>query len=332
MKRGRCAPQFLVGLIFGIFTLFGSSHASITFERAYGGPDYDEGLCVQQTSDRGYVVAGWGGFSLMKTDSLGDSLWSTHFAVPGSSYFRMESVQQTSDGGYVIAGGFALAGSWDDACLVKTDSLGNMLWSRTYGGTHGDRAFCVDRTLDGGYVLVGVTNSLGDSIGYIYLVKTDSLGDTLWTRAYGDTLEDIGRSVQQTFDGGYIITGEANYSYFDGDVSLIKVDSLGDSLWSRTYGDVEWESGSSVQQTTDGGYIIVGTANYRPVAPFSGDVYLIKTDASGDSLWSKLYYRGGHIDEGASVRQTFDGGYIITGTTQSVGAGKRDVFLIKTDS
>jgi len=142
--------------------------------------------------------------------------------------------------------------------------------------------------------------------------------DTLWTKTYGGNSSDAGRSVQQTNDSGYIITG-----YTDGDVYLIKTDSSGDTLWTKTYGAENGDAGFSVQQTSDGGYIITGYTD--------GDVYLIKTDSSGDTLWTKTY-GAENGDGGLSVQQTSDGGYIITGTANAVAFSVHEVFLIKTDS
>ena len=143
--------------------------------------------------------------------------------------------------------------------------------------------------------------------------------------------DDVGFSVQQTSDGGYIITGEINsYNenpYRDGDLWLIKTDEDGDTMWTKIYGGSEGEVGYSVQQTSDGGYIITGyTSSY---GEWPGDVWLIKTDENGDTLWTKTYGDSEHTDEGYSVQQTSDGGYIITGRTKSYGEGNYDVWLIK---
>ena len=144
----------------------------------------------------------------------------------------------------------------------------------------------------------------------------------------GDSL-DMGYSVQQTNDGGYVLTGSTNsYGNGDSDVYLIKTDGNGDSLWTRTFGGENQDYCNSVQQTTDGGYIITGrTESY---GAGNKDVYLIKTDGNGDSLWTKTF-GGISFDNGISVQQTNDGGYIILGGTESYGAGNRDIYLIKTD-
>jgi len=166
-------------------------------------------------------------------------------------------------------------------------------------------------------------------MGFLFF-KTSVKAMITFERTYGGINSDLGYSVQQTQDGGYIIAGETE-SYGAGliDVYLIKTDSLGDTLWTRTFGGTSWDYGRSVAQTSDGGYIITGyTWSYG--AGYA-DVYLIKTDPLGNTLWTRTF-GGIDGDVGYSIQQTSDGGYIITGKTNSYGAGSDDVYLIKTDT
>jgi hypothetical protein len=311
------------------FLLPSVSFAQITFEKTYGGSGADVGYSVQQTTDGGYIVTGFtrNNVYLVKTDSLGDTLWTRTYG--GTSWEVGYSVQQTQDGGFIITGETTSFGAgFYDVYLVKTDSVGDILWARTYGGTDYDIGRSVQETQDLGYIVAGETNSFGVGLVDVYLIKVDSLGDTLWTRTYGGGREDAGRSVQQTQDGGFIVTGETNsFGMGLADVYLIKVDSLGDTLWTKTYGLLLNDIGYSVQQTTDGGYIIAGET--FSFGSGSGDVYLVKTDTLGDTLWTRTY-GGTDDDDGYSVQQTSDSGYIIAGHTKSFGAGSNDVYLIKT--
>ncbi|MCK4652930.1 MAG: T9SS type A sorting domain-containing protein [Candidatus Cloacimonetes bacterium] len=241
-----------------------------------------------------------------------------------------DSVQQTTDGGYIISGHTTSFGAGDyDIYLIKTDANGDPTWTKTYGGTSPDEAYSVQQTSDNGYIVAGNTMSFGPSFFSIYLLKTDSLGDTLWTKAHGWGFLTYCYSVQITSDSCYVIVGISQDYGEAPDVCLVKTDANGDILWTQSYGGDDYDWAYSVQQTSDNGYIITGfTASYGAGAY---DVYLIKTDSMGDTLWTKTY-GGPNDEEGFSVRETQDGGYLIAGYTESFGAGSKDVYVIKTDS
>ena len=153
-------------------------------------------------------------------------------------------------------------------------------FQKTYGGAQDDEFYSVQQTIDGGYILLGRTKSFGAGGNDVYLVKTDSLGDTLWTKTYGGTGSDVGNEVQQTTDSGFIIIGFTNSSG-PTMVYLIKTDINGNTLWSKTYKPGVSGGGSSVKQTFDGGYILSCSGGTY------GTGFLIKTNALGDTLWTK---------------------------------------------
>ena len=211
-----------------------------------------------------------------------------------------------------------------DVWLVRTDATGDTLWTRTYGGSSDDFGFSVQQTADGGFVVAGYTYSFGAGNADVWLIRTDTNGDTLWTRTYGGNGQDLGHSVQQTADGGFALAGS-------GDAWLIRTDAQGDTLWTRTYSGSGWAVGRSVQQTADGGFVVAGETNSSGTG--SADLWLIRTDANGNTLWTRAY-GGPNGDNGWCVQQTSDGGFIVSGTADfgSFGAGHDDVWLIKTDS
>ena len=233
--------------------------------KTFGGSAYDEGSSVQQTADGGYIIAGtW----LIKTDSLGNEEWINE-NIDGPS------VQQTTDGGYIITGGISGPNGYPDAKLIKTDSNGVPLWTQSWGGNENDQGHSVQQTTDGGYIIAGETRSFGNGIQDVWIIKTDANGDSLWSKTFGGSDSDEGYSIQQTTDGGYIITGMTRSFGTNGsfDVWIIKTDSTGNEEWNRAFGGGSEDGGKSVQQTTDGGYIIAGrfftsNSNY--------DVWLLK--------------------------------------------------------
>jgi len=307
------------------------------FAKTYGGTDWDLASSVQQTSDGGYIVAGWtysfgvdsSDIFLIKTDANGNVIWAKTYGRTGDD--RASSVQQTSDGGYIVAGWTASFGAgYDDIFLIKTDANGNIIWAKTYGGAGTDRASSVQQTSDGGYIVAGWTASFGAGYSDVFLVKTDANGNIIWAKTYGGTDYDYAYSVQQTSDGGYIVAGfTTSFGAGSSDIFLIKTDASGNLQWAKTYGGTSWDAAYSVRQTSDGGYIVAGgTSSFG--AGLS-DIFLIKTDANGDIQWAKTY-RGISYDGAHSVQQTSDGRYIVAGYTFSFGAGLSDIFLIKTDA
>ena len=269
------------------------SNGQTTGGKEFGGPYSDYGESVQQTSDSGYIIAGEtdsygaGGNDawLIKTDSNCNEVWNKTFGGPSQDYGR--SAQQTSDGGYIIAGETSSYGAGTDAWLIKTDSSGNELWNETFGGTNADYGRSVLETNDGGYIIAGDTYSYGGGNCDAWLVKTDSAGNELWNETIGGLSDDRCVSIQQTSDGGYIISGYTK-SYGAGgyDAWLIKVRPEESSINTPP-------NASSVPLGSDTG--LAGTAySYSTSA----------TDPDGDQ-----------------VKYTFDWGDGSTDTTNLVDSG-----------
>jgi hypothetical protein len=307
--------------------------ASEMWQQTYGGTDDERAYSVIQTSDGGYALAGFTmssgaglqDFYLIKTDGNGNMMWNQTYGGTGADTAR--SVIQTSDGGYALAGETTSFGNASsvflcyDFWLVKTDENGNMMWNRTYGyrlffenGTEysGSMATSVVQTSDGGYAVAGRTYGIGAGLSDFYLVKTDENGNMMWNQTYGGTENDAPLSMIQTSDGGFAIAGYTDSFVGAGDRDgwLIKTDSNGNVEWSQAYGGTGYEEATSVIQTSDGGYVLVGSSS----SVENGGVWLVKTDANGNMLWNKQPSPAGiQLSDPTSVVETSDGGYALGG-------------------
>ncbi len=299
------------------FFIINQSQAQITFEKYYGGGGFEEGSDVKQTSDGGYIIVGMtqtfgvntiDDVYLIKTDAGGDTVWTKTFG--GASYDKGYSVEQTSDGGYIIAGmSNSFSANIEDVYLIKTDANGNHLWSKTYSGNIGGTGYSVKQTADGGYIIGGTKNNSG-GIHDALLIKTDDAGDTLWTKTWGNTGDDYGSSVIETYDGGFVIAGSGSTT----GLCLLKTNSDGDTLWTRTSytGLPHLNYPYTVQETSDSGFIMAGIS----YGATGMEMYVRKTDSIGNTEWAKTY-AGVNNDYAMGIEQTFDGGYIMCGWSQS---------------
>jgi len=310
----------------------------VSWSRTFGGSNADFGISVKEVPS-GFIFCGYtntfgaGGADiwLIKTGTTGAFSWSR--VIGGSADDKSWEVNETSDGGYVIAGYTSSFGAGShDFYLIKTDVSGNIAWARTYGGPNSEMAYTAKQTSDGGYIIAGKTQSFGAGNTDGYIVKTNALGDTLWTRVYGGSNDDWFNSVIQLSSGEYILTGyTASYGAGGTDALMMKLNSIGDVIWSNAYGGAGTEYGNYARECIEGGLIMLAYSETFSPAPGSKGPLMIRTDLNGDTLWVKNY--GGSGQEiGYTVEQTPDTGYIITGQTQSYGAGGSDVFAIKTNA
>jgi len=349
----------------------------IEWQKCLGGSGDDQVYSIQQTSD-GYIVAGYtssndgdvsgnhcnalyclSDYWVVKLNSKGDIQWQK--CLGGTDWDWAQSVRQTSDGGYIVAGytnssNGDVSGNhgFNDYWVVKLDSKGDIQWQKCLGGGSQDYAACIQQASDGGYIVVGITasndgdvsNNHGESDYWV--VKLNSKGDILWQKCLGGTSADWAYSGQQTSDNGYIVAGFTNSS--NGDVSgnhgsydywVVKLNSKGNILWQKCLGGKSADGAYSMQQTTDGDYLIAGqtTSNDGDVSGNHGlnDYWVVKLNSKGDTPWQKCL-GGTSADWAYSGQQTSDGGYIVAGYAKSNNGnvsgnhGKEDYWVVKLDS
>ena len=402
-------------VLFFLSTIIFAQAPSIEWQKSLGGTGQEYGYCIKQTNDGGYIVVGesvspigdmitnnYGNYDcwVVKLDDVGAVQWQK--SLGGSDYDRASAVQQTADGGYIIVGmttsnNFDVSGHYGsyDCWVVKLGSTGVIEWQKPLGGSSAEEGYSIQQTTDGGYILCGYTSSTNGAVtsgiggwivklnstgaiqwqksignymnciqqtadgGYIaagytngplgntdyHVVKLNNLGTTQWQKYYGGTSSDAAYSIQQTTDGGYIVAGETNSSNTDVtnnngsfDCWVLKLNSLGALQWQKALGGSSFDYGKSVQQTTDGGYIVCGKTNSNDglVTGNHGDAdyWVVKLNDLGSVLWQKTL-GGVGTDWGQSIQQTTDGGYIIAGSTGSydgdvtIQYGDRDFWIVK---
>lgn len=389
MKHLIIVMLFTIGVV-----VYAEPYPDTLWTLKYGGLEWDFANSIKQTRDGGYVIAGGSGKSfnykpfILRVDNQGKVEWNA--TIGGGRGGELNAIRGTMDGGYVVSG-YVLNGreNFWDFYYAKLDSAGNLEWEKSLGGKYADVANDIKQTSEGGFIVVGEETSrrrmLSDSSKqelqtYLYMVKTDDKGDTLWTRSYEALSSDGVVSVHQMEDGGYVLGasvyregitkgGYDNYllltdvnggiiqEYLIGDEKyyvlynavptidggyllggnieyddmseayVVKVDSVGETLWKRTYAE-QWTNFyiRDMEETSDGGLIMVGD---KPAGEErKRDMFLLKIDSLGNKLWYGTF-GGGKSDMGHAVCKTRDGGYVIAGFT-GFGEDDRDIYIVKT--
>jgi len=265
--------------------------------------------------------------NFVSADMITYELWNKTY---GGTYDDFGySIEKTSDNGSIIIGYTKSMGAGgSDVWLLKTDSDGNELWNKTFGGTNNDYGCSIKQDADGEYILVGHTESYGLGLSDLWIIKTDSLGNELWNKTYGGTEAESGFSIQHSSDNSYIITGMTS-SYGAGyfDVWLLKIDENGNEIWNNTYGGSDQDVAYSVQKTTKDEYILVGRTKSYGNGLVDG--WMVKTDSEGNEMWNRTF-GGTDYDCIYGVNLTYDGGFVLIGNT--VKNESSDLWLIKTNS
>ncbi|MFZ2955604.1 MAG: T9SS C-terminal target domain-containing protein [Candidatus Ozemobacteraceae bacterium] len=328
------------------------------WKKCYGGRENDSANTIEKTSDGGYVFAGstdsYDGdirnhrgandFWVVKLSSSGALQWNV--SLGGAGEDMASSIQETASGGYIVAG---TGNSFDtdikgalgesDAVAFRLSSTGTILWQKNFGARGEDMGTCIRQTSDGGFVLTGKSSSLTSDasptagLGDLLLVRLDASGDTLWQRHYGGIGEDIGWSVRQTGDTGFILAGSTDSDEGDlasaghrsgNDVWVVKTDGMGFLQWQKTYGGLHDDAVYAARSTPGGTYVIAGESSSfdddSADPRFGSDAWVAAIDADGTLRWRKCF--GGRFADAAhDIEIEADGSWLFVGKATSLGGG-----------
>ncbi|MBU0507228.1 T9SS type A sorting domain-containing protein [bacterium] len=333
MKRN-VAAVIVVGLV---LTTGALAQPDSLWSRYYGGDSSEVLRGILVLADGSLILVGrcdsWGAgeadYWLLKTSASGDSLWSRFFGGASGDY--PSGVESCSDAGFLLYGNTNSFGvGAQDIWLIRTDANGDSLWTRTFGGSNPEQTRSAGQTTDGGIYVAGWTESYGAGTEDFWLVRMSANGDSLWSRTFGGASNERCFTSLIGTDGNFYMAGDArSFSAGDKDVWLVAASPDGDSLWSRVYGGEFDEECRSIQRAADGGFLLIGGKNMDGADNW--DVWVIRTDGSGNELWSRTY--GGNANDFGGAAQILpDGGLVIGGDGRSFTAGDQDFWLLRLDA
>lgn len=345
----------------------------IVWQKFYGGSNDEFLYDVKETPDGGYILAGYtnsnngevtgshgsADYWIVKTNENGDIVWQKTFG--GSSIDVANSITLTNDGGYIVSG-YTYSNDGDvignhgleDYWVIKLDSSGNKQWQKTYGGSNYDDARSIIQSSDGNYIVAGtsssnngdVTNNHGNSD--FWVLKINSTGGIIWQKTYGGNNGEALFSIIESQNGGYILVGQSDSH--NGDVTenkglsdfwIVKISDTGNLEWQKSYGGSQIDRASSIQNTSDGGYIVAGysLSNDGDVSGHHGnnilgDCWIIKLNNIGNIQWEKAY-GGNNGDYATSIVQDTDGGFVFLSYSNSTDGdvtnnlGNYDYWVVK---
>jgi serine/threonine protein kinase len=307
---------------------------TLSWDKTFGGKNRDYARSIIESNEGGYIVAGntviigpeYGDFKVIKINGKGEIEWEKKYG--GKYDDEGTSIIHTADGGYIVGGNTWSKGTGaTDIWLIKINKEGEILWDTTFGGKSFENFSSIFQTFDKGFVVAGSTESKGSGGKDFWIIKVNNTGEKQWDKTFGGSSFDEANSIIQTNEGGYLVAGQT-YSKGAGNADgwLIKLNSKGEKQWDKTFGGTKYDHLKSIIQTNEGGYLVVGQTGSKGAG--SSDGWLVKLNSKGEKQWDKTY-GGSRDDDLECIIQTTDGGYMLTGTTRSKGAGNLDIWLIK---
>lgn len=336
-------------LIIILLSLVGNSYSQQQFQKKYESTNGSRAYSLKLTHDGGYIIAGSYDVSgllsaeyyIIKLDATGDTLWANTYGQKVDTTLTSNrdgagneayDIIQTFDSGYMVVGEahtFDSLGK-SDIFILKLTPTGDTSWGKTYGGLNSDYGYKIIQLSDSGYIISGYTESYGSGIRDAYVMRLNSVGDTLWAKAYGGNSIDGSSDFIQTKDGGFLLVGNT-FSFGAGgsDVYAVKIDRNGTVLWEYAYGGINNDFGNSVVQTQDSGFVISGSS--ESFGSGQRDVYVLKLDSIGTLVWSKVFGGTGN-ESGKSILELANQDLIVMGNTRSYGKGAEDYYLLRLNS
>ncbi len=306
---------------------------SIIWSKLFGGTKFDEVYAIQETFDKGLLLlgstksfnVGLKNALIIKLDEDMEIQWAKTL---GSN--KINAFEQTSDKGFILAGSSTLSTlGGSDAILIKIDKEGRIEWSKIYGGSQNEEIRSVHQTIDGGFIMSGSTNSFGFGGSDFFITKLDQAGSTEWARVFGGSSNDVSISAFKTSDAGYLIGGYT-YSFGTGNVDalLMKLDSNGNPIWIKVFGQENYDMPRSIIPVSGGGFVITGGRK----DPDSNDldIYVSKFNQDGNVQWTSIF-DGNNDEEALSIAQTNEDDLIVVGWTKSFGSGDLDFIVLRMD-
>ena len=353
----------------------------VDWTKVYGGDDDELATGITKTSDGGYVLVGYsrsdncftgsnGGFHdyyILKVDAQGNEIWCQNFGYPGSD--QAQNIIETREGDLMVTGFFDVSASGgqgnDDRenagtlhgvgeyWGIKLDADGQFFWKRYFGGSNNDRSYNVMQTNDGGFVLIGSSESddfdITDSKGsYDYwAVKLSAEGDLEWTRSFGGSEIDIAYDIATTIDGNFLIVGDArsndqdvSTNYGNADIWLVAIDPQGNLIWEKSLGGSMFDSAKDLLPMNDNLYCVTGSSRSNDVDVTTNngenDAWTVVVDAQGTIIFEGAI-GGSSLDFSEGAAQGVDGALLIVGNTESndgdiiQNLGYKDILIYKID-
>lgn len=332
--------RFFLAPLAAFFLLISSDlFAQTSWEKIFIKKNTDVFRSVAEATAGGYILAGYTADStvndtdayVVRMNTSGDTLWTKTLNGTSSRKDLFYKVINTADGGFAFCGYSTSYGAGsDDSYWVKMDGNGNVLWTKTLGGIGKDRAQEIIQTADGGYAITGYTTSAPAQYYDAFIIRTNSAGDTLWTRRYGSSGYDDANSIRELPDGGFIIGGQSTNGGTGLDLYLVRTNSAGTALWTNRWGTAGTDNIEHIVRNSDGTFILGGGTD--DLSGLGGnDGYIVKTDTGGTQIWAKIY-GGTDQDDFHRIEATTDGGFIASGTSRSSGPLEPNMWLMKTDA